>query len=396
MPSTNSITPLYEVMLSGSRPDFVMFPYGTEYSVGEARRTLTKSEKIRTVKDMAGWRAPSPYSLVASEHTDVMGSFEETKYVAGEIGPVQKITANGCLARHWGLTLPMNDDTCPMPGSNDTNRAVVECLNKVRNQQINLALTFAERQKTVDLVTDRATKIFRAYSRARRKDFRGAAKMLGIEKSSKTNAKSWLELQYGWMPLLSDIYGAHKELTGRRSSKGLLFNVERTISNSGSSSATYEASNFTRFQNNRYDQKTKVSLWYTVQYPALADAGRLGLLNPLEVAWELVPFSFVVDWMLPVGNLLGAMTATAGVTFKSGTLTRSTRGTKVNNYVATSSPMSGGEAWERTGSGQSSATYFRMERQVYTNAPIPLPYVKNPFSVGHALNALALLRGLFK
>lgn len=36
---------------------------------------------------------------------------------------------------------------------------------------------------------------------------------------------------------------------------------------------------------------------------------RFGLVNPLEVAWELLPFSFVADWFLPIGGYLNAMDA---------------------------------------------------------------------------------------
>jgi hypothetical protein len=38
----------------------------------------------------------------------------------------------------------------------------------------------------------------------------------------------------------------------------------------------------------------------------------LGLINPAVVAWELVPFSFLVDWFIPVGKFLDSWTDQLG------------------------------------------------------------------------------------
>jgi hypothetical protein len=36
----------------------------------------------------------------------------------------------------------------------------------------------------------------------------------------------------------------------------------------------------------------------------LALASQLGVVNPASIAWELIPFSFIVDWFLNVGDFL--------------------------------------------------------------------------------------------
>ena len=38
-----------------------------------------------------------------------------------------------------------------------------------------------------------------------------------------------------------------------------------------------------------------------------------GFSNPLSVAWEIVPWSFVIDWMIPVGDYLNGLDALCGV-----------------------------------------------------------------------------------
>lgn len=37
------------------------------------------------------------------------------------------------------------------------------------------------------------------------------------------------------------------------------------------------------------------------------------MINPVGIAWELVPFSFAVDWFIPVGKFLNSYTDLAGV-----------------------------------------------------------------------------------
>lgn len=45
---------------------------------------------------------------------------------------------------------------------------------------------------------------------------------------------------------------------------------------------------------------------------SLLTLDQCGLINPLSVAWELVPFSFVVDWFLPIGTYINSMSDYAG------------------------------------------------------------------------------------
>jgi hypothetical protein len=49
--------------------------------------------------------------------------------------------------------------------------------------------------------------------------------------------------------------------------------------------------------------------------------GNFTMGNPLEVAWELVPFSFVIDSLIGVGDWLSALDALKGVSYMTGTKT---------------------------------------------------------------------------
>lgn len=55
--------------------------------------------------------------------------------------------------------------------------------------------------------------------------------------------------------------------------------------------------------------------WVTVRIrnPNVDTLNRLGALNPLSVVWELVPFSFVADWFINIGDCISELSWLAGV-----------------------------------------------------------------------------------
>lgn len=68
--------------------------------------------------------------------------------------------------------------------------------------------------------------------------------------------------------------------------------------------------------------RTQLLATVYIDNPNLALANQLGFVNPATVAWELVPFSFLVDWFVPVGRFLSTWTDFAGYQFLEPTTTR--------------------------------------------------------------------------
>lgn len=58
---------------------------------------------------------------------------------------------------------------------------------------------------------------------------------------------------------------------------------------------------------------------------------QLGLLDPVSLAWNLLPMSFVFDWFIPVGTFLDGFTATEGLTYQDGYTTQWVRHTHKAN-----------------------------------------------------------------
>jgi len=206
----------------------------------------------------------------------------------------------------------------------------------------------------------------------------------------KTGSAMWLEYQYGWLPLMGDIYDAHQLLQKGFREKAQIASSIRVLQDEYHLRRDY--SNFLGFDEVTSNATYVAKVFYKVDDTQLSRLGQMGLVNPASVAWELVPFSFVVDWFLPVGQYIEAMSATNGVTFIDGYYGVRCEGTysscQPNNPPADQTNVSDTRL-------QTNAI-FGYTREKMTGFPSPALFLKSPFSTGHALNALALIQQLRK
>jgi hypothetical protein len=116
----------------------------------------------------------------------------------------------------------------------------------------------------------------------------------------------------------------------------------------------------------------------------------LGLADPLSVAWELTPWSFVVDWFLPVGDYLNARGALR--TIKLDHIVNSTL-----SVVEASSFSTTNQNHRIINGGFRDYLLVKMNRSIEPTISLPLPNVKplsDALSFKRVANALALLVGV--
>lgn len=283
-------------------------------------------------------------------------------------------------------------DWRPSMSSNMLNRIKTGLLVKAGRRQVNYGEALAESRSTLKMLSSAASRLFRAYKAARQGRFWTVAKLLKRPRlkfpSGTSVSRKWLAYQYGWLPLMNDIYDSYQLFKKGLDSRLQVLSVSRTISDqsqvSGSRGNFKET--FSR-ASCRYSGK----MFYRVADNDLSYLQQLGLINPLEVAWAVVPFSFVVDWFLPVGNFLEALSARVGLTFIDG------------YYGVKTEIVSSASRLERNLTGQTrlgpSTTVVRSyysgyRRTKMTSMPWPGLFIKSPFSTTHVASALALLRTL--
>jgi hypothetical protein len=189
----------------------------------------------------------------------------------------------------------------------------------------NLVVNWRERQQSLDMIEKRANQLLSFATAVKRRDFNGIKRSLGIVKitkkaEAKRAADLFLEFHFGWDPLIQDIGNAVEILQSplrdkpvKARGKAIRENIVFTR-DYGSIVNGHYTSHQSAFI--RAITQVTVSATVKVTNPNLYRANQLGFLNPATVAWELVPFSFVVDWFVPVGDFLNSFTEYCGLDFK--------------------------------------------------------------------------------
>lgn len=186
--------------------------------------------------------------------------------------------------------------------------------SKLGGVAINLAEVYATRQQTVDTVVSRLQKIVRGALAIKKFRFKEARRIFGNPKRRQKLGRdftgNWLEFQYGWKPLYGDIFTLldtpFPQVFGIAKANAEIVGRERY--NFKSAGVTQTGSIETRLTGM---SRIKIELAGS----AMGAISQVGLNNPLLVAWELVPFSFAVDWFYPVGNYLEGLGAYKGLLF---------------------------------------------------------------------------------
>jgi len=226
----------------------------------------------------------------------------------------------------------------------------------------------------------------------------------GIAAVSKNFHNGVLMTTFGVLPLLQDAYSAGTVLAKLNLDETDRVKVKAVETGTSSAVKTTPISSYGTilgYDTVELTRKVKVSyvLEYDIQNGVLNALQGLGLVNPAEIAWEVLPWSFVVDWFIPIGNYINSLTADAGLSFRTGTKVVTTTDTwKVTRrwtLERPTNPVNGSHSI--LGGGEASRTTETKVRTVLTTAPTPrLPRFKNPVTAYHLVEAISLLFQRFK
>lgn len=201
------------------------------------------------------------------------------------------------------------------------NKALSRFRGKIYKGNAALGVTLGSYSQSRDMVVDRYRTLNGDITR-RSSELADHLARGRFKHGAKAFAGTHLEVIFGWQPLFSDIYAAtttviqgaeHQQAVTGRASTDVDFlshtgNVARTI---GTLSCT-------------------VSSIVTVTNRNKWLAERAGLLNPATVAWDLVPWSFLVNMFVNVNTLVNQVTDYSGLTFDNESYTRTTELTRIH------------------------------------------------------------------
>lgn len=253
-------------------------------------------------------------------------------------------------------------------------------VGKIKTMQQGWGETLATRKQAFEMMLHRIGTLTLAARRLKRGDIPGFCRALGVtpkrERSKLKKASStWLEYHFGWEPLYRDIYSACHALTEDVPSgtvKGVAIEQvdDREIKPPGYVSQTWNGRVIVKLQGDYY-----------VENPDKFLLNQLGVINPIGLAWELVPFSFAVDWFIPVGQFLGSLTDFYGVGRR-------------NEFTSVMCEIEG-HSFDRVASSGSS-TAVRSIRRLGVSVPKPTFKLFRGFSPVRGATAIALLVGTLR
>lgn len=364
----------YRNLFSGTVTGAATFRVDSDYFFDE------KPDRIRSRKP-TGWLYPKAYERTVIKRSTPSGLISRDS--GGD-----RITESGPFG---AISTSQNIDLLN-ESSAQADAALLQALTKLKDQKVNLGVALAEARQTANLIGSTAQRLSRSITAFRKGRWKQGASELGV--SMKKAPSNWLELQYAWKPLLSDVHGSFSELARHdpgafaMTVKGIqreILRKEIAVNN-----------------NHRYDSMQSLSqmrgqfvrLDFLPGNMFLAALGRAGVTNPLEILWEKVPFSFVADWFSTMGDCISVLDATEGFQFLSGSRTsrRETTLGVVPLYNGTT--RSDGKNILTKFSGHYRT--FHLKRYVINELPLVIrPRLKNPISLGHMANGLSLLTTVF-
>lgn len=190
--------------------------------------------------------------------------------------------------------------------SREESKLLAKLLKKVKNHDIDLGVSLAEVDKLAGTVAGTLKNLaFGAvdlskgeFARFARRFGAGPPRLDRVEKLRLSDIPArFLEMRYAWEPTIKDCFEAAKafeELSNGPRQSVTRAGLRRIIQ--GTASSNYITSVPTVIEVRR-------SYLYEM-YEELSFARQLGLANPLSIVWERLPWSFVIDWFIPIGNYL--------------------------------------------------------------------------------------------
>lgn len=271
--------------------------------------------------------------------------------------------------------------------------------NDIAGVTINLAQSFAERKQTAALVQDAGQRVIKAYSALRKgrpqdvfRALSGGKKLpqgwkRGFSREARSRATdNWLAYQYGVRPLISDVSGAIEAYNKVRQARPLIerfraSTFRETVISESSSQGNDPNSNIAYKSQGTFTRKVKCYAELETAADFWSAASLTGLTNPALLAWELIPYSFVIDWFINVGDYIEAQ----------GTI----QGLKRVTVIVTDTRESN-STYTRAG-----ATAYHWTRGKTRNVSGQLPnpvlsFKPNPWKGTHVFDALALISAAVK
>lgn len=227
--------------------------------------------------------------------------------IGGNVSPMDAANA-------WSASEFRSYDGIPPWAQLGYNQAYARLREKVINAEAALGAFLAEIGEAARMILQRVLSLIRSFKAAKKGQWKRAfTELTGVTDSrqwtrrraarnaTKTAADWWLELWFGWLPSLGDIYNAAEVMCsemglGRQYGTATSRQSKIVKHSDGATSATTASI------------RHKVGGVFAVSNPNKLLLNQLGLANPIGTLWEVIPFSFMLDWVFKIGDFINSYT----------------------------------------------------------------------------------------
>lgn len=379
--STRNIQMSYSSASNKTKGIFVTLPGGMKF-----RRATTYERYTRSLSLGAGGYKEFTLNGGATHGVSVesAGGYYPDVFMSS-LGPTIR-SGIGSLSKFSGQ---------PIIPNQMENEAATKALLPISDQKADIGENLATFRQTLQLIKSPAKELHSSLKlisedQGIRRFLRRSYTDLKKEGVAKRISDQYLKYVYGVAPLVSDVNGV-LEMMQIASGKTLLLSGKgRSQQECSPAMADVSASGTKTIFTDVHEKATvRCKIWGRIDpdCTGLRSLNQLGLLNPLSLAWELIPLSFVFDWFVPVGSVLEALTAPAGLIFVDGTTAVRNELTVQYEHWWTYSDATASVNNHAGGTGY----YQGYSRKRVSSWPLPGIWANsNPFSGDRSLKALAL------
>lgn len=316
-------------------------------------------------------------------------------------------TVNGALRIGYSLGTALVE--VPPSAYND---ALEKFYEKMKDSELNLAVSLGESRETLRMISS-LNKLIRLSRQARRalktldpaevvklgqrvgRDMRWYLRLSNAKKISRAAAEVHLSYKYGWKPLAMDVHNAI--MHNARQANSIVVRARKTAS---LPPIVPVKDTYKRSVVGKRDVRHLVQCSYKPGDQTAFDLSRLTSLDPKVILWELIPLSFVFDWLLNVGQYLSLQESalSTGLEFVEGFVTQ----TQMSNWTETIIKDTWTPAFAGSVQGARETVYATADlravsksRTVLTANPRPVvPRVEVDLGASRIFSAAALCRVL--
>lgn len=257
----------------------------------------------------------------------------------------QSFGYRGITLYEWPYGSPYTSSTVSLPNWM-TNKAIQDCINRLQDVRANIMEDLGQSVQTVNMCWNIFRNIVDLFLLMMRRRWRAVWRKLKRrpKRVPKDASQAWLMYYYGIAPMVGTIAA----LCGSRGPRFTTCRRRVRVRNPVDITGFVDGSLSIRAESGKAEQLAQCGMTIKVRMSdTLAYWNSLGLSGPfsnlgtkdaLVTLWALTPYSFVLDWILPVERFLSTRLWGSGIVYQNGYVTKVLTGLGV---VVETNPMTG-------------------------------------------------------